>query len=55
MPAAAHSPAPSKGAAGWGVVCEGTSSLNSGGGRLIKRHSFRPEGVQRTDRRQLQN
>jgi hypothetical protein len=54
MPAAGHSPAPYKGAAGGRVVCQGTSSLNSGG-KLIGRHSFRPEGVQRADRRRLQN
>lgn len=54
MPAAEHSPAPYKGAAGRDVVCLGTSSLNSGG-QLIGRHSFRPEGVQSADRRRLQN
>lgn len=54
MPAAKPSPAPYGGAAGWRVACQGTSSLNSGG-QLIERHSFRPEGVKRTDGSHLQN
>jgi hypothetical protein len=54
MPAAEHSPALYTGAAGERVACAGTPSLNSGG-RTIERHSFRPEGLSRVDRRQLKN
>ena len=54
MPAAAHTPAPYKGAAWLRAVCQGTPSLN-GGGQTIVRPSFRPEGLQRVDRRRLQN
>jgi hypothetical protein len=55
MPAATHSPALYPVAAERRVACPSASGLNRVGGQSVGRHSFRPEGLRRTDRRQLQN
>jgi hypothetical protein len=53
-PAARLTSAPYQGASERRVVCPSASNLNHGG-QMIPSRGFRPEGLQRKDRRQLQH